>query len=152
MVGKAEVQVMGTQFNVYAYDRDGVFKTALVKGYVKIKSGDCKADLFPGQTATIIPGQSIQTQKGNIEKEVGWTQGEFVFDHDNITTVMGELSRWYDLEVKYIGTPPTGSITCKIERTPELDKVLSILTESHTVSLKRDNVNKKLVTVSAWKD
>jgi ferric-dicitrate binding protein FerR (iron transport regulator) len=151
-VGKAEVQVMGTQFNVYAYDRDGVFKTALVNGHVKIKSGDFKADLFPGQTATIIPGQPITKQEGSIEKEVGWKKGEFVFDHDNITTVMRELSRWYDIEVKYIGPPPTGSITSRIARTPELDKVLNMLNELHTVSLKRDPVNKKLVTVSAWKD
>lgn len=151
-VGKGEIQVKGTQFNVYAYDKSGVFKTALVKGHVRIKSGDFKAELFPGQTASIIPGQPITKQDGNIEKEVGWKKGQFVFDHDSITTVMSELSRWYDIKVNYIPTPPTGLITCKLYRNPELDKVLSTLNELHAVSLKRDTVNKKLVTVSEWKD
>jgi len=151
-VNTSEIKVLGTEFNVDAYDKGGAIKTLLVKGHVELTAEGSKVKLLPGQLATIIPGQPVKMENGSIDKEVGWKKGDFIFNRDNITTVMAELSRWYDIEVKYTDVPPTGSITCRIERTLDLDKVLSILNESHTVSLKRDNVNKKLVTVSAWKD
>ena len=147
-VNKAEIQVLGTEFNVNAYDVNGSIKTALIKGHVKIKSGNLNADLFQDQIATVIPGQSINTQDANVNKETTWR--DFIFEKDNILTVMGELSKWYGIEVKYVDTPAV-SISTVIPRTFKLDEVLNQLDELHIVSLNSDAVKPKLVIVSEWK-
>ena len=150
-VGKAEIQVLGTQFNVNAYDPNGSIKTALVKGHVKIKCGIYEADLFHGQIATVIPGQLIKPQNANVNKEVEWKEGEFTFESDNISTIMDELSQWYNIEVKYIDKPIV-SLTGSIARSTELNEVLNYINEFHKVKLTIDSVNKNRVIVSKWND
>ncbi len=150
-VNKTEIEVLGTEFNVNAYDVKGSIKTALVNGRVKIKSGRFDAELVQGEIATVIPGQPIKPEKANVDKEINWKEGHFIFNADNIVTVMNELSQWYNIDVRYIDTPKT-SITSMISRTTELDVVLNLINEQHTVTVKRDAVNPKLVTVSEWKN
>jgi transmembrane sensor len=150
-VNNAELQVLGTEFNVDAYDKGGQIKTALFKGHVRIRSGEHTSDLFPNQVATFISGQPVTTGNSKVDKEAAWKEGRFIFDSTPITTVMSEMARWYDIEVRYTVKPST-LITCDIARSPDLDKMLALLNLSHAVQLTRDTVNKKLVTVSEWKD
>jgi transmembrane sensor len=48
-----QVEVLGTHFNINAYENESTIKTTLVEGKVKIASGKQAATLLPGQQARI---------------------------------------------------------------------------------------------------
>lgn len=147
-VNDAEIEVIGTEFNISSFKKGNVIKTSLVKGSIKLRANNNTKILSPGETVTVIPGQPIKTVSDDIDKITGWHKGEFVFTNDSITTVMNELARWYDIEVRYEQPIPAGLITASpISHTSELDATLKTLELSQVARFKRD---KKIVWVSSW--
>jgi transmembrane sensor len=48
-IGEAEVEVLGTHFNIMAYDEEGAVKTTLLEGAVKVTRASASHLLKPGQ-------------------------------------------------------------------------------------------------------
>ena len=100
--GSTEVAVLGTHFNVNAYEDEADMKITLLEGAVKVSSGQEKALLAPGQMAVFHPGESVKVlHEADLEQVMAWKNGQFNFTDVNISTVMRELSRWYGVEVQY---------------------------------------------------
>lgn len=117
----AEIEVLGTQFNIKAYPGDGPTKTSLLEGSVKIN----KQILKPGQA--FMNGSIVRT---NIEQDVAWKNGIFNFDNQDLTQVMLQLARWYDLEVIYPAGVPQKEYGGEIGRNLKLAQVLKGLGNS----------------------
>lgn len=99
-----EITVLGTHFNVSAYADDLASNTALVSGKVLVKntSSGVTRTLQPGQNATVIHGDGrIAVNPVNIEQAMAWRNGYFIFDNQDIRTIMKTLSRWYDVDVEF---------------------------------------------------
>jgi transmembrane sensor len=117
---KADVQVLGTHFNVKAYSDENLCKTTLLEGAVRVQSSAGLNEIKPGQQA-IINGQGQQkiTSDINIDEEVAWKNGLFMFTKADIKDVMQQVSRWYDIEVVYEGKVPdlqfTGQLSRKVD-------------------------------------
>ncbi|MBO9571484.1 MAG: FecR family protein [Chitinophagaceae bacterium] len=118
---KENITVLGTEFNVNAYPDEEVIKTSLVEGSVKINA----TVLQPGQA--YINGKIIKT---NIEQDIAWKNGYFSFANADIKTVMRQLSRWYDVEVKYEAGLPAAKYSGEIGRNLTLKQVMALLTKS----------------------
>ena len=103
-VNNAEVQVLGTHFNVNAYNDEENVKTTLLEGSVKFVSGDNISMLKPGQQSQLTNNGLIKVLNNvDVEEVVAWKNGMFDFESAGIETVMRQLSRWYDVEVEYNG-------------------------------------------------
>ena len=96
------VNVLGTQFNINAYDDEDVIKTTLLEGAVRIKNKILK----PGQQAVAGKDQDEITVIPNVNtgEVMSWKNGVFNFDRADIHTVMRQVARWYDVDVEYKGT------------------------------------------------
>lgn len=94
------IKVLGTQFNVRAYQDEASIKTTLVSGSLLVKSKKLK----PGQQAiTFSQSENINVHDIDIEEAIAWRKGYFFFADEELTTVMNTLARWYNIEVKYSG-------------------------------------------------
>ncbi|WP_315815451.1 FecR family protein [Paraflavitalea speifideaquila] len=136
-----EVEVLGTHFNINAYGDEGGVKTTLLEGKVKVMNrsrhaagaignGDATTStvtLQPGQQAQIINHQLSIIKKPDIDQVMAWKEGLFHFNNTRFSVVMGELERWYDVEVVYEGPVPAGSLSGEFPRTLLLSEVLRIL-------------------------
>jgi transmembrane sensor len=126
------IQVLGTSFNVNAYADEYTQNTTLIEGAVKVKADQRKGDevvLQPGQQAR-MQGTGITVEKGvDIEQVIAWKNGQFNFNHTNLSAVLRQLSRWYDIDVKFEGEVPDGSFRGKITKDLNLSQVLVILQE-----------------------
>ncbi|GGH63413.1 ferric-dicitrate binding protein FerR (iron transport regulator) [Filimonas zeae] len=104
---KASVEVLGTSFNIKAYDNEAAIQTTLVTGKVKMLSDPgSKADevlLQPGQQAQLADGLLHIQPNADISLVLAWKNGLFQFDGADVKTVMRQIERWYDVEVKYEG-------------------------------------------------
>jgi transmembrane sensor len=103
-VNNAEVQVLGTHFNVNAYDDEDNVKTTLLEGSVKFVNDGNTNILKPGQQAQLTKEGMIKVVSNvDVDEVVAWKNGMFDFDNARIETVMRQLSRWYDVEIEYKG-------------------------------------------------
>ncbi|MFN0257293.1 FecR family protein [Pedobacter ureilyticus] len=98
------VKVLGTQFNINAYDDEPTIKTTLLKGSVRIDAGGKSALLKPGQQSKVDNGR-IELEPADTEMAIAWKNGDFVFRED-LHSAMRKVARWYDVEVVYEASAP----------------------------------------------
>jgi ferric-dicitrate binding protein FerR (iron transport regulator) len=131
------IEVLGTHFNVNAYEEEIATKTTLLEGRVKVATGSSSAILQPGQQAASGTG-AIQVNEADTEEAVAWKNGYFKFNKADIQTIMRQLERWYDVEVEYRGAVPTDLFVGKINRSENISGVLRVL-ELSEVQFKIEN-------------
>jgi len=126
VVNQMTVEVLGTHFNINAYTEEAAAKTTLIEGAVKVSANNATEFLTPGKMAS-YKNASIAVADANIEEELAWKNGYFIFNKAGIATIMRQLSRWYDVEVSYEGTVPQNEFVGQIKREETLVGALKIL-------------------------
>ena len=126
-VNGAEVQVLGTHFNVNAYSDEDNVKTTLLEGSVRFVHGVNADMLKPGQQSQLAgDGQVKVVSNVDVDEVVAWKNGMFDFENAGIETVMRQLSRWYDVEIEYKGKTDD-LFVAEIRRNNKLSDVLKAL-------------------------
>lgn len=129
-----QIEVLGTHFNISAYDDDEHAKTTLVEGRVKVvssadgqRAGQTKV-LIPGQQAITLRGSShIKVDKIDTEEVMSWKENLFVFNNEEISEVMKKVSRWYDVEVEYLDGMAGKRIGGSIPRLSHVEELMEAL-------------------------
>jgi transmembrane sensor len=124
------VQVLGTHFNVNAYEDETTMKTTLLEGMIKITRDNNSSMLKPGQQAVINvsePGPINVNNAVDLDAVMAWKNGLFQFTNADLTTVLRQLSRWYDMDIIYEGKMPRREFEGKIGRDLNLSQVLKLL-------------------------
>ena len=82
VAGKQTVEVLGTHFNINAYDDEHTIKTTLVEGSVKVSAGSETSILKPNQQSAIAHDGSdaISIKTVDTENVLAWTTGNFEFE------------------------------------------------------------------------
>jgi ferric-dicitrate binding protein FerR (iron transport regulator) len=97
-----QVQVFGTHFNINAYSDNPDITTTLLEGSVKMSKGTAAVMLLPGQQGIVNQnGSSIKVSQADIEANMAWINGFFIFHDQNIINIMRQVSRWYDVDIQY---------------------------------------------------
>ena len=137
-VNNAEVQVLGTHFNINAYSDEEDVKTTLLEGSVKFVNAANNIFLKPGQQSQLLKDGSIKLENGvNVEEVIAWKNGRFNFENAGIKMVMRQLSRWYDVEIKYRGK--TDDIfVAEMPRDIKLSDALKALEQTGRVKFEKD--------------
>ncbi len=123
---KMKVSVLGTHFNLMAYDDEASVKATLLEGSIRVSSGTSSALVKPGEQAH-ISAKNISVSQADVEEAMAWKNGYFYFKNTDIKSVMRQLSRWYDVEVEYGGGIPETVFSGKMYRNVNASKLLDIL-------------------------
>ncbi|MBD1425796.1 FecR family protein [Sphingobacterium arenae] len=96
---KQEVQVLGTKFNVNAYLDEPVLQTTLVEGSVRVNATESGKSvvLKPGQFA--ILSDNLEVHNADIQQQLAWKNGDFVFQSEELQSILRKVARWYDIDV-----------------------------------------------------
>lgn len=101
------VEVLGTHFNINSYENEADTKTTLLEGAVKVRPVSSSAQnneagkiLKPGEQS-LLKGTSIKVSEVDTEEALAWKEGLFMFDNENLESIMRKVSRWYDVEVVF---------------------------------------------------
>lgn len=132
-----EVQVLGTHFNINAYEDEAAVKTTLLEGSVKVSIHDPRLLtldsrlLKPGQQAAINnKGRFKTVDDVDIDAVVAWKNGYFSFSETDMATLMRQIARWYDVDIEYAGKVPDRKFGGEISRNSNAEQVLKIMEES----------------------
>jgi ferric-dicitrate binding protein FerR (iron transport regulator) len=146
-VNGMEVKVLGTHFNVSAYDDDDSMHTTLLEGAVEVEKGADKQLLKPGQQAILHKnGNAITTRNVDTEAVVAWKDGVFTFDSD-LAAIMRQIARWYDITVDFKGNVASKSFTATISRYHHISEVLTMLEYTKAV---RFSIEGRKITVEPY--
>jgi transmembrane sensor len=135
---KMEVTVLGTHFNVSAYDDEPAVEITLLEGSVKVEDQSVPQGGSNRQSAILKPGQQAQVKNEirvvddvDLDLIMAWKNGLFAFKATSLDEVMRQIARWYNVEVKYEGEIPNRQFGGKIHRDANISQVLKILEESN---------------------
>jgi transmembrane sensor len=127
--GRATVEVLGTKFNINAYTNEPELNTTLVQGSIRMLHNGKSAMLKPGQQSRISSTGMKLTEQADIETVMAWRNGLFRFHNDPLDLVLRQLSRWYNLEIKYEQGVPDILFSGEIKRDLTLSQSLDMLSE-----------------------
>ncbi|HEY9262842.1 FecR family protein [Chitinophaga sp.] len=106
-VDDLEVQVLGTHFNVMAYNDEAQIKTTLLEGAVKVNKNGNSRRLVPGQGAHFNRSTgALEVTAVDTEEAIAWKNGFIQLEGNDLPAVMRQISRWYNVDIVYKGTVP----------------------------------------------
>jgi len=98
--GKSKVKVLGTSFNVSAYQEAQYIEVVLQQGKVEFYQDN------QSEKVTMAPSQKLVFSNGKVDvtttdpsKYEAWTEGKLVFRGDNMAEVARRIERWYNVKV-----------------------------------------------------
>ncbi|MCX2573385.1 FecR family protein [Pedobacter sandarakinus] len=136
-----EVEVLGTHFNINAYQNEQTNKTTLLEGSVKIKNlkSSYASLLKPGQQSIIDNNTSTAlVHEVDAAETIAWKDGYFSFNDENLEAIMNKIARWYNVDVDYRGKKVNKTFGGRISRFNSVNEVLDMLQTTGAVHFKID--------------
>lgn len=123
----AALRVLGTSFNVNAYQEDAHETTTLLTGSLQVTRNQSQTLLKPGQQAIVSMEKIESVQEVETSYAVAWKEGFFMFNREPIKAVMNKVARWYDVEVVYEGPVTETKFWGTVSRFSQVNDVLEML-------------------------
>lgn len=146
-VNKTEtVEVLGTHFNIAAYTGEKTIRTTLLEGSVRVSRHGVAESLIlkPLQQSEYSDG-GYKTRSGvDPDEIISWKEGIIRYKDADIQTIMGQIGRWYDVDVSYEGDIPRRTFNGGISRSSSLSQILKIL-EMNDINVR--SVGRQLVVL-----
>lgn len=120
------VEVLGTHFNVNAYEDEASVKTTLLEGSVKVSAQGVSKTIKPGEQSELKDGK-LSINEVDVNDAVAWKNGYFSFKDDDMRAFMRQISRWYDIDVSYEANIPERRFSGEIARNANISQILDIL-------------------------
>lgn len=145
---KLLIQVLGTKFNVSAYQSDSEIITVLTEGKVNVLENNT----FKTTTTTLKPGQlaswnreheSISVKTVNTNNYTLWTSGLLYFESELVSNIVKKIERFYNVNIVFDEGVDEKNITIsgKLDLNDKIEKTLENLTI--TTAFKFEVINEK---------
>lgn len=127
-----DIVVVGTEFNVNAYQDEASVSTTLVSGRVDIVMAEAgrtvakRMALQPNQQARLSNGK-IDVTEVDVNTATAWKDGFFYFNNTDLYTLARQFSRWYNVDIKYTSGLKNDVFFGKIPRAYTLSEALKVL-------------------------
>ncbi|SCC56596.1 FecR family protein [Chitinophaga costaii] len=96
-----EIAVLGTHFNVNAYEDEASAKTTLTEGAVKVSTANNTLLLHPGQQSILHAGAVTLVQHADVQSALAWKDGLFSYNGERLEPIMRQIARWYNVDVVF---------------------------------------------------
>jgi hypothetical protein len=124
---KLDVKVLGTKFNLTAYEDEDRQQVVLVDGSVEISANNTKlASLSPNDLFRYEDGQVV-VKNTDVSDYIAWIDGCYKFHEEQLSVILDRLSRYYGEEIAY--STSIKSIRCsgKLDLKETLEQVFEVL-------------------------
>ncbi|MVZ67062.1 DUF4974 domain-containing protein [Sphingobacterium sp. DK4209] len=138
---RQDIKVLGTSFNVNAYEDEPFAKTTLVSGSLNVNNQILK----PNQQA-ILNQKNKQIETFNVDANLAssWKDGVLNLSGLSFDECMRIIGRWYDLDIQYEGAIPKIELAGKMSRGVKLSTFLDFLNQNTGVKAEIQ-ANRKLI-------
>lgn len=130
-VNGMDVEVLGTSFNINAYSDEDDIRTTLVEGKVLVHAGKHRRSLVPGEQLRYKGDHLNVMESVDVAAVTAWKNGYFDLNGLSLQQMLRQISRWYNVDVRYEGTVPPFEFGGKLQRSLPFSKVVEILKMSN---------------------
>ncbi|MDQ6763266.1 MAG: FecR domain-containing protein [Bacteroidota bacterium] len=138
LTNESEVKVLGTHFNVMSYEDEKAKEVTLLEGRVEIKRITNTLILKPGQQGQVASGEIKLSTDVDTAQVTGWKNGQFIFHDADIQTIMNQVNRWYDVDIKY-EAKVNQQFNAVISRNEPVSRLLYLLEQTGQIHFKIEN-------------
>ena len=127
--------MLGTCFNIKAFEEERRTITTLVEGSVEFSAGTQKMIMKPNQQVSYLPdGNRLEIQEVEATDFIAWKGGKFVFRNERLEYMMEAIARWYNISVFY-RNPDVKDIlfSGKMDRYGSVKEVLKMIEQTGKV-------------------
>lgn len=106
------VKVLGTTFDLSAYENDTDVKLTLIEGRVVIHDDNTEREHTVKPEQEIILAKDIrmepskpllaEVKRADIHKNTGWVNGNLIFDNTPMPEIIKKLERWYGVKIHVV--------------------------------------------------
>jgi len=140
-------RVLGTKFNITAYNQENNVKTTLVEGKVAVKlTGEIKGNkneviLEPGQQAISgISEENLEVKEVNTSHYTSWIEGKLEFNNQDLEYVVQRLSRWYNFDYKFENQQAKDfHFSARFQNTDSISKIFNMLELTTDITFKTED-------------
>lgn len=132
-----EVQVLGTSFNVTAYEADRSSSVVLVDGAVVV---DTKEE----ENICLTPNNMLSYHEGecaikevDVNNYILWREGLYTYKSENLSVILDRLSRYYGKKISYKSDVVALRCSGKLDMQEDLEVVLDGLCQTAPVKYKK---------------
>lgn len=133
-----EIQVLGTKFNVSAYEDEPEQRVVLVEGSVLAGRTDRKKSIVlkPDQLYSLSGGNE-RVSRVDVTAYISWVKGLYVFECEPLPAILARLARYYGVNISYEAS--LGPTTCsgKLDLKDDLQELLRGLAEAVPAECRR---------------
>jgi len=140
--GKYNIEVLGTSFNVLAYEDHKLFETSLLKGSVRINHRENESHIIilkPDEKAYESAGRLLVKQINNPD-HFRWKEGLICLDDERFEDLIGKFSLYFDIKIQ-IENPKLLDYQCtgKFRQSDGVDYALKVLQTEMKFNYTRNN-------------
>ena len=131
-----KINVIGTKFNIKAYNEDEIITTTLVEGKVRVHNGENQILLSPNQQSKVdSKSTNIDVSNVDVLQQISWINGLFSFNDTSLESIIQTLSRWYDLKFIFKSANQKKLLFSGVlERTKSIEDILFIIEKTSSLN------------------
>ncbi|OQP42939.1 hypothetical protein A4H97_12365 [Niastella yeongjuensis] len=143
----AQVQVVGTKFDVMAYSDEDATRVTLLEGSVRVGRRQ-RAEGREEETVVLKPGEQVSVSRSSglsqpipvqTDEVTAWREGQFRFNETDIPSIMRQIARWYKVKIEYNGAVDDIHFSGQISRKEHINELLDILSDTRKVHFEMTN-------------
>lgn len=132
-----EIKVLGTHFNVTAYEDEATVRTTLLEGSVEVGAVGVGRSLLKPEQQAVLSRNGIKVQAVRAEDAIAWKEGLFIFEDEPLEQIMKRIARWYNVEVVYDeGVDRSKRYWGSVSRYEQVSGVLDIMQSTRNIHFK----------------
>jgi len=99
--GQSVIKVLGTSFNVSAYQVEKYVEVVLLNGKVEFSDKEQLNNvILKPSERLVLQDSKLLVNSVDPSKYKGWTDGKLIFRGDNMAEVARRIERWYDVKIE----------------------------------------------------
>jgi hypothetical protein len=133
------VNVLGTSFNIMAYESDAAQHIVLVSGSVKVHSGNNVETVLSPNEIYISENGNSRIEPVNVEYYTSWKTGMYQYKSERLDVIMKRLSRYYGREI--VCMPEIAHLKCsgKLDLKDDISSVLRGISHTAPINYRHNN-------------
>lgn len=134
------VRVLGTKFNVAAYDDEQSESVVLVEGSVQINAGEQAAVILKPNEKATVSAEKIETETVDVSEYISWRDGVMEFNKTSMSEVLKKVGRYYNVSFESGDVAlKNKTVSGKLFLSNNLDSVMTSVSILSSTNYEREN-------------
>ncbi len=146
--GKFKVEVIGTSFNIQAYEKENLYNTVLVEGKVKLTSNRLFSKaivMTPNQLVSLTDDHYHLAKVENMKNHTSWINGYLEFRNERVSALLKRISSYYNIRITMEGDISQTLINGKLDLKDDPERIIDGIATIVKRNYKKTEKNRYLI-------